>query len=232
MITFILLLLFGYIAAQPSQVTIVNTWGCGKSVSSQLFKYDGSIKTINAPNRCLDWNGNNWVLFQCNGGWSQQYEYNPTTKFIRIPKTNVCLTPAATTTAKEQYGLAAIFKPCDGSKSQQWTLTQEGAIESVLLPGICVDYGSTWQCDDPNSLIAKFPMCNNNLPSTERAKDLVSRMTLGEKYAQMIHDTPAITRLGVKNYLYWSEALHGTLSFVDVTTMFPQSKNISFFLTQ
>ncbi|MFI1092509.1 glycoside hydrolase family 3 C-terminal domain-containing protein [Streptomyces sp. NPDC020917] len=44
----------------------------------------------------------------------------------------------------------------------------------------------------------------------ERAADLVSRMTFDEKAAQLNTDTaPAIPRLGVQDYTYWSEGAHG-----------------------
>jgi beta-glucosidase-like glycosyl hydrolase len=44
----------------------------------------------------------------------------------------------------------------------------------------------------------------------ERAADLVSRMTLEEKVAQLSTNTaPAIPRLGVQSYTYWSEGQHG-----------------------
>ena len=44
----------------------------------------------------------------------------------------------------------------------------------------------------------------------ERAADLVSRMTLAEKVAQLHTNTaPAIPRLGVQAYTYWSEGQHG-----------------------
>lgn len=43
----------------------------------------------------------------------------------------------------------------------------------------------------------------------ERAADLVSRMTLDEKISQMEHSSAGIPRLGVKPYIWWSEALHG-----------------------
>jgi beta-glucosidase len=47
----------------------------------------------------------------------------------------------------------------------------------------------------------------------ERAADLVSRMTLPEKVAQLNTNTaPAIPRLGVQDYVYWSEAQHGIAS--------------------
>jgi beta-glucosidase-like glycosyl hydrolase len=44
----------------------------------------------------------------------------------------------------------------------------------------------------------------------ERAADLVSRMTLGEKVSQLrTNDAPAIPRLGVQQYTYWNEGQHG-----------------------
>jgi len=44
----------------------------------------------------------------------------------------------------------------------------------------------------------------------ERAADLVSRMTLQEKASQMISSrAPAISRLGIREYGWWNEALHG-----------------------
>ena len=44
----------------------------------------------------------------------------------------------------------------------------------------------------------------------ERAADLVSRMTLPEKVGQLhTNSAPAIPRLGVQQYTYWSEGQHG-----------------------
>ncbi|MER6223105.1 glycoside hydrolase family 3 C-terminal domain-containing protein [Streptomyces sp900105755] len=44
----------------------------------------------------------------------------------------------------------------------------------------------------------------------ERAADLVSRMTLDEKVQQLhTNNAPAIPRLGVQQYTYWSEGQHG-----------------------
>ena len=45
---------------------------------------------------------------------------------------------------------------------------------------------------------------NEELSFEERAKDLVSRMTLEEKISQMQYDTPAIERLGVPSYNWWN----------------------------
>ena len=56
----------------------------------------------------------------------------------------------------------------------------------------------------------------------ERAADLVSRMTLEEKAAQMQNDAPAIERLGLPAYDWWNEALHG-VARAGAATVFPQA---------
>ncbi|NUU63215.1 glycoside hydrolase family 3 C-terminal domain-containing protein [Paenibacillus agri] len=56
----------------------------------------------------------------------------------------------------------------------------------------------------------------------ERAEDLVSRMTLEEKAAQLLHQAPAIERLGVPQYNWWNEGLHG-VARAGTATIFPQA---------
>ena len=60
----------------------------------------------------------------------------------------------------------------------------------------------------------------------ERVDDLVARMTLEEKVAQMLNDAPAIERLGVPKYNWWSEALHG-VARAGLATVFPQAIGLS-----
>lgn len=55
-----------------------------------------------------------------------------------------------------------------------------------------------------------------------QAAELVSRMTLEEKIAQMSYDAPAIERLGVPAYNWWNESLHG-LARNGCATIFPQA---------
>jgi beta-glucosidase len=60
-------------------------------------------------------------------------------------------------------------------------------------------------------------------PSIEaRAADLVSRMTLDEKVSQLVNHAPAIPRLGIPEYDYWSEGLHG-VARSGYATSFPQA---------
>jgi beta-glucosidase len=63
---------------------------------------------------------------------------------------------------------------------------------------------------------------NPALPREERVNDLISRMTLEEKVSQMMNAAPAIPRLGIPQYDWWNEALHG-VAFSGVATVFPQS---------
>lgn len=72
----------------------------------------------------------------------------------------------------------------------------------------------------------KYPFQNPELSFHERAKNLVSLLTLDEKINQVGHQTLDITRLGVKGYNYWNEALHG-VARSGLATSFPSSKAMS-----
>jgi len=67
----------------------------------------------------------------------------------------------------------------------------------------------------------KYPYQNPDLSAQERAKDLCSRLTLEEKAMLMLDESPAIPRLGIKKFFWWSEALHGAANMGNVTN-FPE----------
>jgi len=62
---------------------------------------------------------------------------------------------------------------------------------------------------------------NPDLSAKERATDLCSRLTLEEKAMLMLDESPAIPRLGIKKFFWWSEALHGAANMGNVT-VFPE----------
>ena len=68
---------------------------------------------------------------------------------------------------------------------------------------------------------AQDPWQNPNLSAKERAADLCSRLTLEEKAQLMLDESPAIPRLGIKKFYWWSEALHGAANMGNVT-VFPE----------
>ncbi len=63
---------------------------------------------------------------------------------------------------------------------------------------------------------------NPELPVVERVRDLVARMTTEEKISQMQHEAPAIPRLGIPEYNWWNECLHG-VARAGKATVFPQA---------
>ena len=56
----------------------------------------------------------------------------------------------------------------------------------------------------------------------ERAKDLVGKMTIEERASQLTYNSPAIKRLGIPEYNWWNEALHG-VARAGTATSFPQA---------
>ena len=54
-----------------------------------------------------------------------------------------------------------------------------------------------------------LPYQNPKLTAQQRADDLLKRLTLEEKVSLMMDTSPAIERLGIPQFQWWNEALHG-----------------------
>ena len=63
---------------------------------------------------------------------------------------------------------------------------------------------------------------NPGLPVERRVDDLVRRMTLEEKVSQMMNGARAVERLGIPEYEWWNEGLHG-VARAGIATVFPQA---------
>ena len=72
----------------------------------------------------------------------------------------------------------------------------------------------------------QYPYLDTSLPFERRVEDLVSRMTTEEKAAQLLYTAPAIPHLGIPEYNWWNEALHG-VARAGHATVFPQSVTIA-----
>jgi len=77
-------------------------------------------------------------------------------------------------------------------------------------------------CRRPETEEQVLPYLDPALGIEQRVNDLVGRMTLEEKISQMINQAPAIERLGVSEYNWWSEGLHG-VARAGLATVFPQA---------
>jgi beta-glucosidase len=69
---------------------------------------------------------------------------------------------------------------------------------------------------------APLPFQDPDLPLEARLDDLLPRLTLEEKAWQMVHESPAIPRLGIPAYNWWNECLHG-VARAGIATVFPQA---------
>ena len=76
-------------------------------------------------------------------------------------------------------------------------------------------------CAGLSASAQKYPYQNPNLSAKDRAVDLCGRLTLEEKAMLMLDESPAIPRLGIKKFFWWSEALHGAANMGNVT-VFPE----------
>ncbi len=56
----------------------------------------------------------------------------------------------------------------------------------------------------------------------EKVKEIISKMTLEEKVSQMVHEAKAVERLGIDEYNWWNESLHG-VARAGIATVFPQA---------
>jgi beta-glucosidase-like glycosyl hydrolase len=102
------------------------------------------------------------------------------------------------------------------------TVSRHRPLTTFIAAAVVAAFGAVGLQSAPSPLVApaeavgQLPYEDTSLPFEVRAADLVSRMTLAEK-AQQLRATnpnfggqsPAISRLGVRAYSYWNEALHG-----------------------
>jgi beta-glucosidase len=101
---------------------------------------------------------------------------------------------------------------------KNWLLYARSALRAALILLLSL-LGTDCSVDKRDVVL---PYLDISLPIDQRVNDLVARMTLEEKISQMVNDAPAIDRLHVPRYNWWSEGLHG-VARAGLATVFPQS---------
>ena len=92
-------------------------------------------------------------------------------------------------------------------------------MKNKFLLGVCL---LTFIVSNLFAQAQSYPFQNKNLSIDQRIKDLVGRMTLEEKVNEMLYNAPGVKRLGVPEYNWWNEALHG-VGRSGRATIFPQA---------
>ena len=77
-------------------------------------------------------------------------------------------------------------------------------------------------CLSAVSCADKHPYQDSSLDAQTRAEDLVGRLTLEQKVSLINYESPAIPELGIEQYNWWNEALHGSARN-GLATVFPQA---------
>lgn len=101
------------------------------------------------------------------------------------------------------------------------------SVATFALLGALLSFAApTMAATPPACADAPCPFLDATLTPEARAKDLIGRMTLDEKAHQLGHTAPAIPRLGVPEYNWWNEGLHG-VARAGIATVFPQAIGMS-----
>jgi len=72
------------------------------------------------------------------------------------------------------------------------------------------------------AIVPVYALTELETKMTNKALDLINKMTVDEKIGQLMNDAPGIDRLNIPSYNWWNEALHG-VARSGRSTVFPQA---------
>jgi beta-glucosidase len=105
-------------------------------------------------------------------------------------------------------------------------MREQGRVLLLVIVGVCLGGFERAAGQAGGCTPGTCAYLNQTLSADSRAKDLVERMTLPEKVSQTMDRAAAIPRLGVGEYNWWNEGLHG-VARNGVATVFPQAIGLS-----
>jgi len=94
-------------------------------------------------------------------------------------------------------------------------------MRKILLPFLCIGLCFIFSCKQ-NEAAYEFPFQDPQHSIDQRIDDLIGRLTLEEKAQMMLYNSPAVERLGIPEYNWWNECLHG-VARAGKATVFPQA---------
>jgi beta-glucosidase len=92
---------------------------------------------------------------------------------------------------------------------------------SALVFAICLGFGGVSSAAGAQAVAGPAMAEGLNKAADDKAAAIVAQLTLDEKVAQLLNVAPAIPRLNIPAYNWWTESLHGAIGAVP-TTNFPE----------
>jgi len=98
---------------------------------------------------------------------------------------------------------------------------------AAIFAGGALAQDVTWCTKTPQST---WPLCDSTLDITVRAKDVVARLSLNDKFDALGTGTGSLKSIGLGPYNWWSEATHG-ISHVGFSKDLPGASNTALPIT-
>ena len=181
---------------------------------------NGTKLTIagSSPPFCMDITGpskdpgatiHTWQCGDGTDGANENWQVSPTS-IASTFATGLCVTAEADTPAAVVNGTSIVTGPCAGANAAFAFSAATGLITHIP-SGLCVDYGSPVRGPPfcTRAPQSAWPFCDPTAPLDTRAADIVSRLSLADKFRATVSGSPSLPSVGLPAYQWWSEATHG-----------------------
>ena len=197
---------------------------CSQFPSYQKFSIYNNSKYLtfslqNYPNNCIDcdgcYHGIYPKLWDCNAkndtNTNQQFQLLPINNSIFYQIQSISGQTCIQSLGEGDYAIIAM-EICDKTNFlQQWKIN-EYYISNAINTSLCLtaSYYPYNNCSAPP--ISSYKYCNQQLPTTDRVKDLLSKMSIQQKIQMTQEHNYGVPSLGLPPPKY-GEALHGIVTY-------------------